>query len=630
LFFQAALLAGYLYAHLLATRGSPRWQVRIHIALLLASLLLLPIVPAVFWKPAGGENPLPLILGLLSTTIGLPFVLLSSTTPLVQAWLVRTDGAREPQNIYRLYALSNLGSMLALFSYPVLIEPYVATHWQAWIWSSSYGVFAVLCSVVAWNARAARPVANLDEDIAAAPAMADRVLWFLLPLTTSALLLATTDHILRNIAAIPLLWVIPLALYLLSFIVAFESPRWYSRPFWAVLFGIVTVPMIYGLSDLFLVEHFAAMAAFYSGGLFVCCMVCHGELAALKPGARHLTGYYLSISAGGAAGGLLIAAVAPALFDANADLLLVLPFTVALGIVAMWRQWGKSEDALWRWIALGFALAVLAIDTQAAGRDTWRDLTQARFLERNFYGALQVMDWGDIRVLQNGNVIHGREFQTAGKTGQPISYYAPESGLGRAIAFLEARGRVSVGAIGLGAGTIGGYARATDRYRFYEINPAVRAIALSQFHYLPSCGAQCDVTLGDARLSLESETPQHFDLLALDAFTGDSIPVHLLTREAFALYWRHLKPGGILAVHVSNKYIDLAPVVAAAARESGHTARLFLNRADDPRGVDASSWVLVAAPDTLAASNLGGAAIAIPPGLGLWTDDYSNLWRSLR
>ncbi len=632
LFFQAALLAGYLYAHIVATKLSPLWQMRVHGALLVASLLFLPIVPSAYWKPVGGENPLPLILGLLTATIGLPFVLLSATTPLVQAWLARDGNAAGGHNIYRLYALSNLGSMLALLSYPVLLEPLIATHAQAWGWSAFYLGFVALCFSLAWRTRNAASLAiDTIDGLDVAPSTADRVLWLLLPAATSALLLATTDHILRNIAAIPLFWIVPLALYLLSFIIAFESPRWYVRPLWAVVFALFAVPMVYGLSGLFLVEHFLAMAAFYSGGLFVCCMVCHGELAVLKPSTRHLTAFYLSISAGGALGGLAVAAVAPAIFNADIDLLLVLPATVALGIIAMWRHWPKKTDALWRWIALAFAFAILVIDARAVTRDRLQDLSTARLLTRNFYGALQVMDWGAIRVLQNGNVIHGREFRAASRAHEAVSYYAPESGLGRAIALLDARGAVKAGAIGLGAGTVAAYAREGDNYRFYELNPAVERIATQQFQYLPLCGKACDVTLGDARLSLENEASQHFDLLVLDAFTGDSIPVHLLTREAFTLYWQHLKPDGILAVHVSNKYIDLAPVVAAAARDSGHDARLFANVLDATRAVDASTWVLVAASSTFEHNDLAnGAPITVPPGVNLWTDDYSNLWRSLR
>jgi SAM-dependent methyltransferase len=628
LFFQAALLAGYLYAHLLSTRLTVPWQRRVHVALLLVSLVWLPVVPASHWKPLGSENPLPLILGLLTATIGLPFVLLSSTTPLLTAW---SGSGRTSSSLTRLYALSNLGSMLALLSYPVLVEPMIATHTQALIWSALYAGFVLLGIVATWRLNhGVKPAADLAAEEPSNPG--DRVYWFLLPMMASALLLAVTSHILRNVAAIPLLWVVPLALYLLSFVICFESPRWYNRLIWYPWFALLTGTMIYVLVGLFLIQYFVAQLAYYAVGLFVCCMVCHGELAALKPGPRRLSAYYLTIAAGGATGGLFVAVIAPLLFKGDVDVAIILPVTVLLVIRVIFRRWPLTPEAPWRAVILAVILIAWLLDTGQLYNKEKDDFASARFAERNFYGALRVEDLGPVRVLQNGNVVHGREFLDAGRAAEPTSYYGRHSGLGLALAELGANGPVRVGVIGLGSGTIAAYGRPGDSYVFYEINPAVPQIATTWFRFVALSGAAKRIVLGDARLSLEREPPQHFDLLAVDAFTSDSIPVHLLTREGFAQYWRHLKPDGVLAVHVSNLYIDLAPIVALAAREDGKIARMVTDLGDDKNALDISDWVLVTAnPAFFAHPALKGASpVAISTSLKPWTDDYSNLWRSLR
>ncbi|HYK78874.1 MAG TPA: fused MFS/spermidine synthase [Micropepsaceae bacterium] len=636
LFFQAALLVGYLYAHVLTTRVAPAWQWRTHLFLLTVSLLFLPIIPSERWKPAGGEEPLPFILALLAATIGLPFVLLSATGPLTQAWLSRSHSrANAGHQIYRLYALSNLGSLIALLSYPVLIEPWLPTRQQAWSWSLIYLVFALLSAVAAWTTRNA--IAEIDRtsaDDEPKPKIRDRVLWFVLALCASATLLGATNHMLRNIAAIPLLWVLPLSLYLLSFIICFDSPRWYYRPAWYALFTAASSAMIYYARNFF-VSDYVAQLALFNGGLFVICMVCHGELASLKPSPRHLTAFYLTIAAGGAAGGLLIAAVAPVLLRDDYDLALLLPSVTLLVIWLAWRRIPAAEPAWLRWSGLLFPLYLWLFLTGSLALYLRADLADILVSVRNFYGPLRVTlrpataTSAEIIMLRNGNIVHGREFTAEAKRCEPVSYYAPASGIGLAIGEMGKNGPLNVGVIGLGAGTIAGYGRAGDVYRFYEINPQVRDLATRTFHYL-SCPAQSSVELGDARLSLERENPRNFDVLALDAFTGDAIPVHLLTTEAFQLYWRHLKPDGILAVHVSNRYVDLAPIVARAAEENGKFARLITNVGDDVDVVvDGSYWVLVSAnADFFSRLPAQGQPIALGPRA--WTDDYSNLWQSLR
>ena len=379
LFFQVALLVGYLYAHLLSTRLSARWQAKVHIALLVISLAWLPIVPGAHWKPTGGENPLPLILGLLAATIGLPFLLLSSTTPLLTAWL---GSSNRRQSLTRLYALSNLGSMIALLSYPVVIEPLIATRSQALTWSALYGAFVLIGIAAAWRInRDARPsTLSLDE---ALPVRTDRLTWFLLPMMASALLLAVTNHILRNVAAIPLLWVVPLALYLLSFVICFDSPRWYNRLIWYPWFVAMTGSMIYLLVGLFLIQNFVLQLAYYVAGFFVCCMVCHGELATLKPCPDHLSDYYLTIAAGGAAGGLLVAVIAPLLFKGDVDVAVILPATAALVIWVVFRRWPVGPDTPWRALLLAAVSIAWLLDTGRLLQKERNDFASAAFLERN-------------------------------------------------------------------------------------------------------------------------------------------------------------------------------------------------------------------------------------------------------
>jgi spermidine synthase len=636
LFFQTALLAGYLYAHCVSY-VKPPWRLRLHVVVLAASLLFLPIIPSDAWKPAGGETPLFHILGVLASTIGLPFVLLAANGPLVQHWLSPTRTAENGRSVYRLYALSNAGSLLALLLYPVAIEPLLATRLQAWCWSLAYAGFAVLCVATLWGRRDETAGAERAERGEPKPSIAAYAGWFVLPLFSSALLLAATNYILRNIAAIPLFWIVPLALYLLSFIVAFDSPRWYYRPLWYPLFAASAGLMIYFM-DSSPGGTYVPELLLYSGGVFVCCLVCHGELAAWKPQPAFLTLFYLIIAAGGAAGGVLIAAVAPAVLDSDYDLALILPLLSLLVIAIAWQRGPATLPNWLRWNALACALYLWAYVTGAM-------LIQARTGEagtlvaaRNFYGPLRVgmhatpAAKGEVIQLWNGNIIHGREYLFPDNRCEPISYYSPQSGIGVVLRELGKQGPLNVGVIGLGAGMVAGYGRTEDVFRFYEINPLVYKIATGSFFYLSSCPAQWTVAIGDARLSLEREQAQGFDVLAVDAFTSDAIPVHLLTKEAFALYWRHLKPDGVLAVHVSNRYVDLAPIVALAAEEFGKTARRWASVDDPANAVDGSTWVLVTSskkllenPPLAGAGRVDAARLTRP-----WTDDYSDVWSVLR
>jgi SAM-dependent methyltransferase len=637
LFFQMALLLGYLYAHALVRYLKPRTQMLVHAGLLLVSALALPVYPNVSWKPAGTEEPTLRILGLLAVTVGLPYFLLSTTGPLLQAWYARRFQGAMP---YRLYALSNAGSMFALLSYPVLFEPMFTTHQQAWMWSAGYGVFVVLCGVTAM-----RPGNRAVTDAVAEPELVEKppakryLMWLLLPAVASVLLLAITNHLSQNVAAIPFLWVLPLSIYLLTFILCFEGSGWYRRNPYLQLLAVALGAMAYALSaDASGSVPIKVMVPLFTMGLFTCCMVCHGELARLKPHPRYLTHFYVMIAAGGALGGLLVGLVAPHLFNALYEMPLGL---VACGVLVVWvlRQ---DADIEWfqRWrqpvpIVAAVLTVALAVFVGLQIRDSVRG---ARVLVRNFYGGLKVRDNGPAtqldatRTLTHGTINHGEQFLNPARRDLPTTYYGPDTGVGLAIREKEKTGAIRVGVIGLGTGTLAAYGRPGDYYRFYEINPLVLRLAHTEFTFLGDCKAKVDVAMGDARLSLERESPENFDVLAVDAFSSDSIPVHLLTREAMAVYFRHLRPDGVLAVHISNRYLDLQPVLAGETRATGKIARVVDTDDDDTQDVFGATWVLMTSPATgFHGEELKNSAeIESQRTVRLWTDDYSNLFRILK
>jgi SAM-dependent methyltransferase len=637
LFFQMALLLGYLYAHALVRYLKPRTQMLVHAALLLVSALALPIYPNASWKPMGGEEPTLRILGLLAVTVGLPYFLLSTTGPLLQAWYARRFQGSMP---YRLYALSNAGSMFALLSYPVLFEPVFTTHQQAWMWSAAYGVFVVLCGVTALRSGNAAAAAEVTEPEAVErPSARQYLMWLLLPAVASLLLLAITNHLSQNVAAIPFLWVLPLSIYLLTFILCFEGSGWYRRNPYLQLLAVALGSMAYALSvDSTGSVPIRVMLPLFAMGLFTCCMVCHGELARLKPDPRYLTHFYVMIAAGGALGGLLVGLMAPHLFNALYEMPLGL---VACAVLVVWVL---KQDAELKWfqrwrqpvpIVAAVLTVALAVFVGIGIRDSVRG---SRVLVRNFYGALRVRDNGPAtqldatRTLTHGTINHGEQFLNPARRDLPTTYYGPETGVGLAIREKQKTKAIRVGVIGLGTGTLAAYGRLGDYYRFYEINPLVPWLAHTEFSFLPDCKAKVDVAMGDARLSLERESPENFDVLAVDAFSSDSIPVHLLTLEAIKLYFRHLQPDGVLAVHISNRYLDLEPVLEGETRATGKMARVVDTDDDDTQDVFGATWVLM----TSKASGFHGEEMRNSTEIGsrrtvrLWTDDYSNLFRILK
>jgi SAM-dependent methyltransferase len=628
-FFQCALLLGYLYADLTSRRLTPERQSQLHIVLLLLSLLFLPIAPRFLQLRRAATDPASTILLLLTLSIGLPFVLLSATSPLAQIWYARASAQREP---YHLFALSNLASLLALLSYPLLIEPHLAAHKQAALWSELFVVFVLLCAAAAWLARAGseQPLAAGTEqsETAGAPKPRDKALWLALSACSSMLLLSITNKLLEDVAPVPLLWVLPLALYLLTFALAFSKRifywRWPLVRFLAVALG----GLGYAIYDPAYTESVQVSVPIFCVGLFLCCWFCHGELAFRRPAPRYATSFYLMISLGGALGAIFVGLAAPHLFTAIYELPLALIFTALLAVVTLWPQGWLVRIF---WIAAAAAMAfVLVRNVRGYEKDTIVRV-------RSFYGALRVRQFANwlkepYRTLYHGKIEHGAQYVNPPSSLLPTTYYGPDSGVGLALTHCCPNAK-RVGAIGLGAGTLAAYGKTSDYFRFYEINPQVVAIARNSFSYLRNSPARIDVVLGDARLSLQNETPQQFDVLAVDAFSGDAIPVHLLTREAFAVYLRHLKPDGILAVHTSNTYLNLPPVVQLLAAETGCYARLIINDDNHRKLIDSSDWVVVTRNRHFLDSidtNVLIEPIAVPPNLRAWTDDFNNLLQILR
>lgn len=740
LFFQVLLLGGYAYAHCTSRWLKPRAQVIVHLALLAAALALLPVTPTDSWKPSNPADPTWRILALLAATLGLPYFVLSATGPLLQQWFSRSHPGRSP---YRLYALSNVGSLLALISYPFFFETHFTRKAQAGLWGGGLAFFVVCCAACAlklWKSAAESGDQKAEEKVGtlnAQPSAVNYVLWLLLPACASLLLLATTNKMCQDVAVMPFLWVLPLSIYLLSFIICFDSPRWYEvLPFRLALLGALGA--LYWAIPQGSDTPLLLLLAVYSAALFVCCMVCHGELYRLKPEPDHLTAFYLMIAAGGALGGLLAAVVAPLIFHdyyelhwgalACGGLLLVtcardrsgesvkhwrwvawlLPVVVLLGLDRLVAgleapPGGMVEDSLMGLrVGLGIGmvyLGYLGLESRALDRPGARVLTllvlvlapwsaRRRFSEwrhwrratcswlglglgvlgaglwqeahhnanlvaqrvRNFYGVLTLIEAGQEnastyhRSLLHGQVLHGLQLMDPVGTTWPTTYFGPNGGAGLAMQALAKGGR-RIGVAGLGIGTLAVYARTNDYFRFYEINPEALRMAREFFTYLKSCRGTNECVLGDARLSLEQEPAQQFDLLVLDAFAGDSPPAHLLTKEAFRTYDRHLKTNGVIAANISNKYLNLQPVLVNVARELGFHFAIIENNpwalTGNPGNAPGRTWwltpslwvLLTRDPDFLNDPAIRAAAKGPevnPERVRLWTDDFTSLFQVLR
>ncbi len=628
-FFQTLLLLGYAYADQVSRRLTPHRQVGLHAALLAASLLTLPVLAGSDWKPEGSEDPGLYILRLLTATVGLPYLMLSTTGPLLQSWAAQSG---EGQGVYRLFSLSNLASLLALLSYPFLIEPWLSVGVQSSVWSAVYTGFAVLC--VASGAVLVRKIGAQTSltpaaraSVAGALPMRRLALWVALSAMGSWLLLAVTNHITQNIAGIPFLWILPLTLYLLSFVLCFESDRWYRRALFLPLLLATFAAAAYGLNQSAVSLNIKLAIPLYCAALFIGCMVLHGELSSLRPSTKYLTRFYLAVSLGGALGGILVGLVAPRVLPSFYELGVGFVVTGLLVAVQVRQRRLLLLAAIMG--SVGFA-TMLVMQVR-------NDLRSTRLLERNFYGRLLVRELHapngvTVRRLLHGAILHGEEYLNGSFRGQPTTYYGASSGVGRALAASAGKAGRVVGIVGLGTGTLAAYGQKGDHFRFYDIDPAVIRVAQQEFGYLRSSKARIDIVLGDARLSLEKEAPNDFDVLAIDAFSGDSIPVHLITREAMAIYRRHMKDDGIIAFHVSNRFLALAPVVARLAEDQG-MSMVVINDMQAAKPLAASEWVLVARSKALLMQP-GIVEAAQPaqmiPGLEVWTDDANNLFRILK
>jgi MFS family permease len=632
LFFQTVLLFGYLYAHWSIRRLNHKMQFVVHTFLLGASLLLLPLTPALSWKPAGSEEPIARILGLLTVSVGLPYFLLSTTSPLLQAWYARNFQTAVP---YRLFGLSNLSSLLGLIAYPFLIEPAFTLRQQSGGWSVGFAVFVILCLIVAvvssgneaTKVVAPQDMKKMDRSALRPPRIREQIIWLLLSCCSSSLLLAVTNHLTQNVASVPFLWILPLSLYLLTFVICFDYEQFYNRKIFSWLLMFALAGMTYGLTTWGSQTSLKLIIPAFSVGLFICCMFCHGEIVQRKPAPRYLTSFYLMLSVGGALGALLVGLIAPRVLNGFFELDLALVACAVLLLFLLPHQ-------QWKAAATGSFVVVLFVTALAYSNITAFEKAP-RVMGRNFYGVLRVLE-SDIgteresRVLVHGSINHGKQFVAPDRRRDHTAYFGPESGVGLAISALR-RSPIKVGVIGLGAGILASYAEPGDFFRFYEINPLVETIAKDQFTYLSDALGKVDVVIGDGRLSLEREVNQHYDLLVVDAFSGDSIPVHLLTQQALELYFRHLKTKGILAIHTSNRYLNIAPVVEQLSRSLDKYAVSVENPDNENRGIYQSQWALVTSAP-LRASYILRVAKKIPvnTNLRIWTDDYSNLFQILR
>ena len=674
MFFQLMLLAGYAYAYSINRFLSLKAQVMVHMSLVIMGLLFLPIIPDEIWKPTDGSQPTMRILSVLLAHVGLPYFLLSATAPLLQAWYAAKVPGKIP---YRLYALSNAGSLFALLSFPFLIEPLMSSSMQAYVWAGGFIAFAMFCAgmtaIILGSADPHRipsvdPASDTTTARDGSASESGKVTfkgwcsWLAFAALGSFALLAISNHICLEMTVSPLMWVLPLSLYLLTFIINFEFPQWYKPRLWAmgtivaiVVFAYINHDSLDAMDKFFPSSNDDILWTDYSDSivwqtsmslisLFFICMLCHGELVRRKPHSRYLTSFYMAMATGGAAGGMTVAVLCPILFSSflETQIILVAGLDLAclLPLLLSWQKNSQGSAAQKRRLAIS-CLASIGIGISGSWlvfSGNWNGANKGTVIQcRNFYGVLRV----DLeqagpsepgKGLYYGHTLHGFQFNSKELAGKPTTYYSRDSGLGVAIRKLGKKDdALRIGIVGLGAGTTAAYGRRGDHYHFYEINPDVVALARSPFTYLSNSDAEIEITLADARVAMERQPGQNFDLLALDAFSGDAIPAHLLTMEAFKIYEKHLRKGGIIAIHISNRYLNLYPVVAGLAEGNGYRMICIDTDYDDSNGQDeaSSSWCLLTTDkafinqrsiQSLSSDQYYNDASPIQ-----WTDQYSNL-----
>lgn len=635
LFFQVLLTGGYAYSYWLVKRSKQGW---IHIALLGATLALLtalgfvwptPITPAADMHPAVANFPVFNIFLLLTISVGLPYFILASNGPLMQAWFSRFF----PEQSYaRLYALSNVGSLFGLLAYPALVEPSLTLLQQGWVWAGGVVLFALVAGVLSFRARnESRVMAHTS--ISEKPSGALSTLWIILSGTASLFLLSVTNQVSQEVAVIPFLWIVPLAVYLLSFIFTFSDARWYDRRVYTLLFSITSIAMLWAMAQAGSLNVIIQIAI-YNLLLFLACMICHGELYRLRPHADHLTSFYLMVSLGGAAGGIFVNLIAPFIFTGYWEFYLGWVITIAILIIMLFPRFLAKINLQAFTLGVIFLVCVVLLSVN------FNKMENAQFVERNFYGVIRVRaSDGKDNTMIHGMTVHGIQFLN--DRTQPTTYYVEDSGVGLLLLNHPKYGQnMHVGVLGLGVGTLAAYAQTGDVYRYYEINPVVVRLAEgegSYFTFLKDSKSETTVVTGDARISLEQELArgdaQNFDVLVLDTFSSDSIPVHLVTKEAFALYLEHLAADGVIAAHISNRHLDLRPVLWQLAQEFDLEI-VQVNRSSSGNNGFPSEWILLARdPALLEIPAIKSHAISFSgynTSIRLWTDDYSNLFQILK
>ncbi|MBN9289334.1 MAG: hypothetical protein BGO43_14280 [Gammaproteobacteria bacterium 39-13] len=641
LFFQSALLIGYLYAYFLTKITRLNAQVFIHLSLLLLSILFIPLNPLEEIATLSLWHPIAII-AVLSTTLLLPGIIISASSPLFQYWYCQCYQTDFP---YRYYALSNFGSLLGLLAFPFVLEPLLGLNIQLSIWSGLYLLYIVSSTfclmVVARQAKLQHKETVIVQEKLAPLKVA---FWIALTLLSCALLLTTTQVMLQNVASFPLLWVIPLALYLITFIITFSYPKVYYRPLWLGVYTLLCASVFYFSSHHKLM--LSAQIGIYASLLFAGCMICHGELIRSKPSKQHLTTFYLAIAFGGVIGGLFINIIAPLFFNEWWDFYLVLLAIFSIGAVLSCQSARPhSINHFVRISSCMMGFMGLSVLLYSHLRHIHEDII---YHHRNFFGAFEVADRNKdlgeyhYRALYNGNILHGQQFLTVHKQTMATSYYSVGSGIGHALTYQRLLKNqapfnqgLRVGVIGLGSGTIATLTENGDFLRFYEIDPDIHKIARKYFSYLDNAKAAIDVTIGDGRLKLTQALKigsENYDVLAIDAFNGDAIPVHLLTLEAMQIYLSHLAPNGILAFHVSSRYIDLYPPLQALASKLNLYAFITYNDEDRSNAIYTSEWVLITRRPELGAYLYQEKALSFHAERmeNIWTDDFNYLLSVIR
>lgn len=637
LFFQSCLVAGYGYAHLSVRYLGLQRQTQLHIVLLILALIQIPISPSELHEFDASQNPTSQILSLLIRTIGLPFFVLSATAPLIQAW---ASGIKATTNPYRLYALSNVAALAALLSYPFIIEPMFNQQLQAQAWSITFVAFIALCVYCAFATASRSKTHNRaparSGDNTPRVAIVSWLLWLSLPATAVALLLSVTNQLTRDLVSIPFLWVLPLSVYLLTFIIAFDNERWYRRRLFLPLFAFSLAWILYLLLGEALNVTWTIIVFMFA--LFVLCMVCHGELYRLRPIANQLTGYYLMVALGGALGSAFVSVLMPIISDRYIELQIAASMASILVVLLLMKH-VNVKMSLTAGIPIQVALAIgatfiILVFVQSA-RDEEPDII---YQARNFYGVLTVGRDNagtseEFLWLRNGNSYHGAQATKPPAKSLPITYYSPGSGIDMAMSFSAGQAKRRIGMIGLGIGTAISYAGAQDSVKVYEINPDVVEIAQRHFTYIADTTADVKVVLGDARLSLEKELPQAFDIFVLDAFSSDAIPVHLLTREAFELYLKHLTPDGIIAVLISSWHFDFQPLLTEMGKTLGLQSVLVTNASSSAQQWG-SRWMILTKNDQFMSQQfIQSQKQRMPDNMSdvrLWTDDFSSPFQLLK